>query len=284
LAESKYWRESELSHFRRQSYDKESILLQKLRSAELMTMARLGRDKSHSLIPSFRKIDFVVSNFSSKTNSYELQMSLHQVLELKNIILNHYADLEKASQRSHVELLSTASYGIRKFGETEQVMSSETRVLNGDDDAEFNASFTGKNQELSQIMNAPVLAQQAAIYSSATATASSYSDHVQPQSAHAYNFTAPTHNLSVDVLTVKSNESAADLPFDTQESQLRARMTFATDSKHTMISYVQRPSTSTSKIVQVSLVRTNAGFGITFSQRGSDVFIGAVATGSPAHR
>ena len=194
-----------LSHFFSQHAERESILRQKIRSAELLVLARLGMDRGRSLRHHFQEVDVIVANFCSTTNSLELETLLYQVRAVKRFILQKFSMLESASQETHFRNATATSDVIENFEESNCLGSNADRHS-----------------------------------SSLSISASSSRLNASP-------------NNTTDLISCEAQ------------------------------SHFVRPGNSFTTI-QVSLVRTTAGFGITLSQSGSDVVIAAVATGSPAHR
>jgi hypothetical protein len=205
LAQRIYWGDSMLSHFFSQHAERESILRQKIRSAELLVLARLGMDRGRSLRHHFQEVDVIVANFCSTTNSLELETLLYQVRAVKRFILQKFSMLESASQETHFRNATATSDVIENFEESNCLGSNADRHS-----------------------------------SSLSISASSSRLNASP-------------NNTTDFISCEAQ------------------------------SHFVRPGNSFTTI-QVSLVRTTAGFGITLSQSGSDVVIAAVATGSPAHR
>jgi hypothetical protein len=109
LMQSAHWEDSELSFFYCQYSNKESMLRQKVRSAEVLTTARLGWDKARVLRQKFEDIHFLVSNFRSKTNTSELNSLLIQVQECERSILKQFSLLENKSSEVHPKIFNSAS-------------------------------------------------------------------------------------------------------------------------------------------------------------------------------
>jgi hypothetical protein len=216
LAQSAYWGESEQSLFSRQYSNKESILRQKIRSAEVLAIARLGTDRARVLRQNFQDIDFLVTNFRLKTNSFELNLLLKQVQEYERFILNQFQLLESASIVTHPDNFDSTSIFRGPLGESTSMLPSRPIVLEPLSADSTRSHFTFDSTSIQRSLV-----------------------HGSPTTLH---------------------ECSADVAFDSQSRG------------------------TASKMIQVSLERSVSGFGVTLIQRGSDVIISAIATGSPSHR
>jgi hypothetical protein len=233
-------------------------LRQKLRSAELLTVARLGMDKACHIRPSFQEMNFGLASFVSSTNSYELQALLHNFLGHKQFILKRYLELEDAAQGLQFKNELYVSHNKEYSVEANPFANLGAGALNRGAISGFHVSVEGNHITSSQRVESHILGQQISHNSSSTGVSPEYHGTVQ-------RIAGPLRNVMHDqTASHKVNQSVARAPVNAG-------------------SHYAQPDTK-SQVIHVTLQRTNVGLGITLTQSKSDVMIAAVATGSAAHR
>ena len=250
--------ESEPAHFRLQHSEKESILREKIRSTELLTIARVGLASGRVLRQCFQDLDILVTKFRSRTNPIELKSLLYQLQERQQEILHRFLDLEGIQTESGSFIPAADD-----FQSAGMNGSNGGAVVISDSDGAFFGKSSMSPQNWERHTRSQQVARVGSLASSAlhpkVAELAGMNQH-----GHLYIDNPPIQAPSLHVPPILTKGFEAQSALNTQPQH--------------------QQSSSASRMIQVSLARNDSGFGISFTKSGLDVVIAAITTGSPSHR